>query len=109
MAEISDMDWAQHIKMDYAQNLRKDSNRAKKGPSQNFYRVLSAHFAVLQYYKEFAAILSNLFKTAILKNVLGIRNDVFSAWIFEVGINLGFYFERKSTNLLWDRVLKEGI
>ena len=46
MAEISDMDWAQHIKMDYAQNLRKDSNKAKKGPSQNFYRVLSAHFVL---------------------------------------------------------------
>ena len=46
MAEISDMDWAQHIKMDYAQNLRKDSNKAKKGPSQNFYRVLSAHFSI---------------------------------------------------------------
>ena len=55
MAEISDMDWAQHIKMDYAQNLRKDSNKAKKGPSQNFYRVLTAHLAHLQY-KEFAAI-----------------------------------------------------
>ena len=63
--------------MDYAQNLKKDPVKAKKGPSQNFYRVLSAHFAVLQYYKEFAAILSNLFKTAILKNVLGL-------WVLEM-------------------------
>ena len=29
MAEISDLDWAQHIKMDYAQNLRKDTETAK--------------------------------------------------------------------------------
>ena len=36
MPEISDMDWAQHIKMDYAQNLRKDSEMAKKRPSQNY-------------------------------------------------------------------------
>ena len=71
MAEISDMDWAQHIKMDYAQNLRKDPKKAKKGPYQNQYRVLSAHFAVLQY-KEFAAISSNLIKTAIFKIVLSL-------------------------------------
>ena len=32
MAEISDMDWAQHIKMDYGQNLRKDPVKAKKDP-----------------------------------------------------------------------------
>ena len=68
MAEILDMDWAQHIKMDYAQNLRKDPKKAKKGPYQNQYRVQSAHFAVLQY-KEFAAISSNLIKPEILKNV----------------------------------------
>ena len=30
MAEISDMDWAQHIMMDYAQNLKKDPTKAKK-------------------------------------------------------------------------------
>ena len=54
-SEIWDLDWAQHIKIDYAQNLKKDPVKAKKGPSQNFYRVLSAHFALLQY-KEFAAI-----------------------------------------------------
>ena len=30
------MDWAHHIKMDYAQNLKKDPVKAKKGPSQNF-------------------------------------------------------------------------
>ena len=29
MAEISDMDWAQHIMMHYAQNLRKDPTKAK--------------------------------------------------------------------------------
>ena len=30
MAEISDLDWAQHIKIDYAQNLRKNPAKAKK-------------------------------------------------------------------------------
>ena len=29
MSEISDLDWAQHIKMYYAQNIRKDPNTAK--------------------------------------------------------------------------------
>ena len=41
------MDWAQNINMDYAQNLKKDPVKAKKGPSQNFYRVLSA---ILHFY-----------------------------------------------------------
>ena len=30
MSEISDMDWAQYIKMEYAYNLRKDPAKAKK-------------------------------------------------------------------------------
>ena len=30
MSDISDMDWAQHIKMDYVQNLRKDPKKAKQ-------------------------------------------------------------------------------
>ena len=30
MAEISDIDWAQHIKMDYPQHLRKDPVNAKR-------------------------------------------------------------------------------
>ena len=30
MSDISDMDWAQHIKMDYAQNWKKDPVKAKK-------------------------------------------------------------------------------
>ena len=36
MSEISGMDWAQHIKMDYAQNLRKDTEIGKKRPPQNY-------------------------------------------------------------------------
>ena len=43
------------VKMDYAQNLKKDPVKAKKGPTQNFYKVLSAHYALL-HYKEFATI-----------------------------------------------------
>ena len=39
MSEISAMDWAQHIKMDYAQNLRKDSEMAKKKTLTKLYRV----------------------------------------------------------------------
>ena len=34
MLEISDMDWAQYTQMNYAQNIRKDPVKAKKGPSQ---------------------------------------------------------------------------
>ena len=76
MSKISDMDWAQHIKMDYAQNLKIDLVKAKKGPSQNLCRVLSAHFAILQY-KKFSAISSNFIKTAIFKNV-------FALWALEI-------------------------
>ena len=61
MSEISGMDWAQHIKMDYAQNLRKDSEMGKKRPS--------AHFTGLQY-QEFAVISSNLIKTSNFKSIL---------------------------------------
>ena len=32
MADISDMNLAQHIKMDYAPNIRKDPLKAKKEP-----------------------------------------------------------------------------
>ena len=28
------MDWAQHMKIDYGQNLRKDPVKAKKGPNK---------------------------------------------------------------------------
>ena len=59
---------AQHIKMDYAQNLRKDSEMAKKDPHKIIQGV-SAHFTGLQY-QEFAVISSNLIKTANLKNIL---------------------------------------
>ena len=62
MSEISGMDWAQHIKMDYAQNLRKDSEMAKKDPHKIIQGV-SAQFTVLQY-QGFAVISSNLIKTA---------------------------------------------
>ena len=36
MSDISDLDWAMHIKMDYAQNLRKDSIKAKKRTLSKF-------------------------------------------------------------------------
>ena len=32
MSKISDVDWAQHTKMNYAQNLRKDTEIGKKDP-----------------------------------------------------------------------------
>ena len=62
--------------MDYAQNFKKDPEMAKKRPSKNSKRVLSAHFTVQQYH-EFAAISSNLIKTAIFKNVLAL-------WVLEI-------------------------
>ena len=55
MADISDMDWAQHIKMDYDPNIRKDQMR----PSQIFYRIQLAYFTALQN-REFAVICSKL-------------------------------------------------
>ena len=42
MAEISDMDWAQHIMMDYAQNLRKVPTKAKKITFRRFSECLIA-------------------------------------------------------------------
>ena len=36
MGEISDMDWAQHIKMDYAQNLQKDPIKARHTTFRRF-------------------------------------------------------------------------
>ena len=36
MSDISDLDWAMHIKMDYAQNLRKGSIKAKKRTLSKF-------------------------------------------------------------------------
>ena len=39
MSEISGMDWAQHIEVDYAQNLRKDSEMSKKKALTKLYRV----------------------------------------------------------------------
>ena len=52
MSEISDMDWAQYIKMEYAYNLRKDLAKAKKGPPLNFYTIL-----LVNYHREVYIIL----------------------------------------------------
>ena len=49
MAKFSDMDWAQYFKMDYAQSLRKDPRKAKKGPLQNFYMIVLAHLDRVVY------------------------------------------------------------
>ena len=68
MAEISDMDWAQHIKMDYAQNLRRDSEMAKK-TLKKIIQGVAVNFTVLQN-QIFAAISSNLFKNALFKDIL---------------------------------------
>ena len=42
------MDWAQHTQMDYAQNIRKDPEKAKKGPSQKKFGANSA-FSTIFY------------------------------------------------------------
>ena len=42
MEEISDMDWAQHVKMDYAQNQRKGQKKDHTGwacQKETFYCV----------------------------------------------------------------------
>ena len=41
MAEISDMDWAQHIMIDYAQNMRKDPTKAKNLTFKRFTGIYS--------------------------------------------------------------------
>ena len=40
MGELSDIDWAQYIKMDYAQNLSKHPKKANKQPSEGLKKVL---------------------------------------------------------------------
>ena len=49
MAKFSGMDWAQYFKLDYAQSLRKDPRKAKKGPSRNFYMIVLAHLDRVVY------------------------------------------------------------
>ena len=47
MEKKSDIDWAQHVKMDYAQNLRKDPVKAKKDPhkiSTGYYLPISQFY-----------------------------------------------------------------
>ena len=41
MSEISEMDWAQHIKLDYAQNLRKDQTKAKQTTFRRFIHIIN--------------------------------------------------------------------
>ena len=69
------MDWVQHIKMNYAQNLKKGPAKSEKVPSQNFYSELSAHFTVLQY-KEFAAISSNAILVLLFLDFLPVCTTV---------------------------------
>ena len=45
MAEISDMDWAQHIKMDYAQSLRKNPKKAKQTTFRKFKEDIACPFS----------------------------------------------------------------
>ena len=42
LAEISDMEWAQHINIDYAQNLKKDPEKAKKDLTKFLQGALSS-------------------------------------------------------------------
>ena len=61
--------------MDYAQNFKKYQEMAKKGPHRIIQGVVSPF--LVQQYHEFAAISSNLIKTAIFKNVLAL-------WVLEM-------------------------
>ena len=45
MSEISEMDWAQHIKMDYEQNLRKDPTKAKQTTFRRFIEDVACPFS----------------------------------------------------------------
>ena len=68
MGKMPDLDWTQHIKMDYTQNLRKNQLMAKIRPSQSFLMKLLAHFTVI-WNQEFAEISWNLVKSAILREI----------------------------------------
>ena len=59
MSDISDMDWAQHILMDYAQNQRKDPNTAKKDPNKIYTGCCQLIFQLYNT-RNFAAISYNL-------------------------------------------------
>ena len=45
MAKISDMDRAQHIKMGYTQNLRKDPKKAKQTTLRRFKENIACPFS----------------------------------------------------------------
>ena len=49
MSEISVLVWAQHIQIDYAQNIRKDPNRAKIRPLENFCKIQGPSFQFAGY------------------------------------------------------------
>ena len=49
MAEILDMDWAQHIKMDYAQNLRKYPKKAKQTTFRKFKEDIACPFSQMYW------------------------------------------------------------
>ena len=73
MRKMPDLDWTQHIKMDYTLNLRKNPAKAKIRPSEWYYMILLAHLTVRQN-QEFAAISWNLIKIAIFKEIMAIVN-----------------------------------
>ena len=81
MSEISDMDWAQYIKMEYAYNLRKDLAKAKKGPSLNFYTIL-----LVNYHREVYIILWKRMIKLVQSKMVG-GNELF-LWIYEIYTNL---------------------
>ena len=75
MRKMPDLDWTQHIKMDYTLNLRKNPAKAKIRPSECFYMILLPHFtAYTLQNQEFAAISWNLIKIAIFKEIMAIVN-----------------------------------
>ena len=64
MAEISEIDWAQHIMMDYAQNMRKDPTKAKKITFRRFIDDVAFPFSKRGIYN----IMSKFDKTGSIKD-----------------------------------------
>ena len=64
MTEISEMDWAQHFKKDYAQNMTKDPTKAKKITFRRFIDDVARPFSKRGIYN----IMSKFDKTWSIKD-----------------------------------------
>ena len=82
MGKNPDMDWTQHITMDYAQNLRKCPNKAKQSTFrkfQNSERNLVMHIFIKPYIDIFRHFIGPLASKMGLPNFLPVAGN-FLLW-----------------------------